>query len=68
MNPIRVTYNQTCELLGVERDKLNNLSKYDPTFPKKIKCGDSRQAPVYFDYAELVEWHNSQKAKAAVEA
>ncbi|TPT48160.1 transcriptional regulator, partial [Acinetobacter baumannii] len=23
--------------------------------------GESRQAPVFFSYAELVEWHNKRK-------
>ena len=68
MNPIRVTYNQACNLLAIKRDALNNLVKNNPTFPRPYKYGASRQAPVYFDYAELVEWHNSQKAKAAAEA
>lgn len=68
MNPIRVTYNQACELLAIKRDALNNLVKKNPDFPRPLKCGDSRQSPVYFDYAELVEWHNSQKTKASLEA
>lgn len=68
MNPIRVTYNQACELLAIKRDALNNLTIKDPSFPIAIKQGNSRQSPVYFDYAELVAWHNSQKAKASLEA
>ncbi|RSS06606.1 transcriptional regulator, partial [Acinetobacter baumannii] len=36
---------------------------------KAIKIGTTKQAPVYFDYAELVEWHNNQKQSlAAMEA
>jgi len=38
----------------------------DASFPRPIKEGDTKQAPVYFDYAELVDWHNSQKHSLAV--
>lgn len=62
MQPIRVTYNQACELLSIKRDALRRLSQEDPTFPKSIKCGNNRQSPVYFDYADLIAWHNNQKA------
>lgn len=65
MNPIRVSYNQACELLAIKRDALNNRVKKDPTFPRPYKCGETRQAAVYFDYSDLVAWHNSQKTKAA---
>lgn len=68
MQPIRVTYNQACELLSVGRDTLRNIIQKDQTFPRPYKYGDTRQAPVYFDYADLVEWHNDQKAKAVAEA
>ena len=67
MQPLRVTYNQACDLLSITRDTLRNLPKKDPTFPKFYKGGTTRQAPVYFDYAELVQWHKDQQAKSAVE-
>ncbi len=60
MQPIRITYNQTCELLSIKRNTLRELTLNDPTFPKPFKAGTSRQAPVYFDYAQLIEWHNKQ--------
>ncbi|WP_151710964.1 helix-turn-helix transcriptional regulator [Acinetobacter brisouii] len=62
MQPIRVTYNQTCELLSIKRDALRLRIQKDPTFPRPYKCGSTQQAPVYFDYADLVAWHNNQKA------
>ncbi|WP_343597668.1 transcriptional regulator [Acinetobacter sp.] len=66
MQPIRVTYNQTCELLSISRDALRLLVQQDPTFPRPIKYGNNRQSPVYFDYADLLEWHQKQKAIYAV--
>ncbi len=60
MQPIRVTYNQACELLSIKRNALRELTINDPTFPKSYKAGTTRQAPVYFDYAQLIEWHNNQ--------
>lgn len=68
MQPLRVTLNQTCELLSIKRNALANLIKNDSTFPKGYKYGTTRQAAVYFDYADLVAWHNQQKAKAVAEA
>ncbi|WP_151778556.1 transcriptional regulator [Acinetobacter brisouii] len=62
MQKLRITYNQACELLSIKRDALRRLAKEDPAFPKPYKQGSTRQAPVYFDYADLVAWHNNQKA------
>ncbi|OWX59864.1 transcriptional regulator [Acinetobacter baumannii] len=58
-----------CELLDISRESLRHIQRTDETFPKAIKIGTTKQAPVYFDYAELVEWHNNQKQSlAAMEA
>lgn len=67
MQPIRITYNQACELLSIKRDALRQLVQKDPAFPKPYKQGSTRQAPVYFDYADLVAWHNNQKADHSAE-
>lgn len=64
VTPIRVTYNQACEILSISRDTLRNLQNSDPDFPKSIKQGTKRQSAVYFDYADLVAWHNRKKAEA----
>lgn len=58
---LRLTIKDVCHMLSVERDKLNNLVKSDPSFPKPIKEGQTRQAPVYFDYNELIEWWENKK-------
>lgn len=60
MQPIRVTYNQACEMLSIKRNTLRELTLNDPTFPKGYKVGTARQAPVYFDYESLIQWHKSQ--------
>lgn len=49
MQKLRLTLKETCHLLSVQRDKLNKLIKDDPTFPRPIKEGTTRQAAVYFD-------------------
>ncbi|WP_034697337.1 helix-turn-helix transcriptional regulator [Acinetobacter bohemicus] len=67
--PVRIQFKTACQILDVSRETLNQLIKLDPTFPQKIKMGTAKQSPVYFDYAELAEWHNSQKqGLAAMEA
>ncbi len=67
MQPIRITFNQACELLSITRNTLRLLTQKDATFPKGYKAGTARQAPVYFDYAELVKWHNNQNSQANAE-
>ena len=63
--PIRVQFKTACELLDISRESLRHIVRTDTTFPRPIKAGDTKQAPVYFDYAELVEWHNGQKQSLA---
>ena len=61
IQPIRIQFKQTCELLDISRESLRHIVRTDKSFPRPIKTGDTKQAPVYFDYAELLEWHNKQK-------
>ena len=66
---IRVQFKTTCQILDMSREALRHKIRTDATFPRPIKTGDTKQAPVYFDYAELLEWHNNQKQSlAAMEA
>lgn len=58
---IRVQFNTVCELLDISREKLRHLQRTDETFPKALKMGVTKQAPNFFDYAELLEWHEKQK-------
>ena len=66
INPIRVQFKTACELLDVSRESLRHIVRTDASFPRPIKTGESKQASVYFDYAELVAWHNGQKQSLAV--
>jgi predicted DNA-binding transcriptional regulator AlpA len=63
MQPIRITYNQACELLSIKRDALRLLVQQDSTFPRPIKYGTNPQSPMYFDYADLLAWHEKRKPK-----
>lgn len=63
--PIRIQFSTACRLLDVTRPSLLHTISKDPTFPRPLKMGTSKQSPVYFDYQELVDWHNSKKQAAA---
>lgn len=63
--PIRVQFKTACELLDISRESLRHIQRTDANFPKAIKMGTSKQAPVYFDYADLLEWHNNKKQSLA---
>lgn len=58
--PLRLRFTTVCELLDVSSEGLRYIIKTDPSFPQPLKCGSSKQSPVYFDYQELVEWHQSK--------
>ncbi|MFJ7883556.1 helix-turn-helix transcriptional regulator [Pseudomonas sp. NPDC096917] len=45
-----------CNWIGQSRSGLDKLKKKDPTFPKPIKFGDSRQAAAYYVVAEVQSW------------
>ncbi|MEK5752465.1 transcriptional regulator [Acinetobacter variabilis] len=63
MNPLQISYSKACQMLDISRDTLRLLARRDPLFPKPIKYGESRQAPVFFSYDELVAWHNKRKGQ-----
>lgn len=65
ISPIRVQFKTACELLDVSRESLRHIIRTDPLFPRPIKAGMTKQAPVYFDYAELIEWHKTKKQHLA---
>jgi len=66
ISPLRVQFKTACELLDVSRESLRHIIRTDTTFPRPLKFGDTKQAPVYFDYAELLEWHNSKKQSLVI--
>ncbi|MGF0337246.1 helix-turn-helix transcriptional regulator [Ectopseudomonas toyotomiensis] len=45
-----------CQWLDVTRSGLAKLKAKDPTFPKPIKDGDSRQAAAYYVVSEVDAW------------
>ena len=47
---------EVCKAIGQTRSGLDKLRKKDPTFPKPIKFGDTRQAAAYYVVAELNAW------------
>lgn len=61
--PLQISYKKACEMLDISRDTLRVLMRRDPDFPLAIKLGKSRQSPVFFSYAELLEWHNKRKGQ-----
>lgn len=54
--PLRLTIKDVCDLLRISRDRLGKYVKDDPTFPRPIKEGNSRQSPVYFDTKSIQLW------------
>ena len=42
--------------IGQTRSGLDKLRKKDPTFPKPVKFGESRQAACYYVIAEINAW------------
>ncbi|WP_228148948.1 helix-turn-helix transcriptional regulator [Acinetobacter pittii] len=60
--PLRLTKNEVCKLLGVSRDKLSRMEREDDSFPKSIKEGVTRQAAVYYDHQEILEWYENWKS------
>jgi|GEM_PF-2574916 len=60
--PLRLTKNEVCLMLAVNRDKLSRMEREDESFPKSMKEGVTRQAAVYYDYQEIVEWYENWKS------
>lgn len=52
-----------CEWLDLSRSGLDKLRKKDPTFPKPIKDGKSRQAAAYYVVFEVEAWLQSKVAE-----
>lgn len=52
-----------CDALGFSTSALDELIKRDPTFPKPIKMGKSRQAAVMFRLNEVDSWLSENQKK-----
>lgn len=69
MHPLHPAKNQAlirqpslCTWLDLTRSGLDKRRKKDPTFPKPIKDGDTRQAAAYYVVAEVETWLDAQIA------
>lgn len=60
---LRLTMKQVCEMLACSQDTVRGYLKDDPSFPKPLKQGLTRQAAVFFDYKEIINWYESWKRK-----
>jgi len=49
-----------CDWLDLSRSGLDKLCKKDPTFPKPLKDGDTRQAAAFYVVAEVESWLRSK--------
>jgi len=47
---------QLKEIYGLTAGRIKTLRKNDPSFPKRIKFGDTRQAACYYVARELDAW------------
>ena len=62
MQKLRLTKNEVCHILSIKADKLAKLIQTDASFPRPIKDGIARQAPVYFDRQDVESWWSNKKA------
>lgn len=58
---IRIKQSTLCRMLDVTSQTIKDLLASDPEFPKPIKQNATRQSALYFDYNEIVEWHENLK-------
>lgn len=66
--PLLVRQPHACRLLGITRSGLERLRKKDPSFPRPIKDGDTRQAACFYVAAEIEEWVERKKAERGATA
>lgn len=52
-----------CNWLDLSRSGLDKLRKKDPTFPKPLKDGDSRQAAAFYVVTEVEAWLQAKIAQ-----
>lgn len=57
-----ISQKQLAEMLSMSVDTMRKLQKSDANFPKPLKCGTTRQAPVFYDVAEALRWIETKKS------
>lgn len=67
-HPVLIKQPAVCAMLSMSRAGFDKLKKRDPTFPKSIKDGESRQAAVYYVLAEVEAWIAAKMAARNGEA
>ncbi|WP_410212035.1 helix-turn-helix transcriptional regulator [Aquirhabdus sp.] len=50
-----------CAKLGTSRHGIRKIAARDPSFPSRIKMGNTRQARVFYDAIEIENWLKSKK-------
>ena len=58
---IRIKQSTLCRMLDVTSQTIKDLLASDPEFPRPIKQSATRQSALYFDYDEIIEWHENLK-------
>lgn len=61
--PTLIPQHALCKSMGISPNGLRKLLKKDPSFPRPIKIGESKQAPVYYDAEEYQVWLDAKKAE-----
>ena len=61
MQQLLKSYNSVALALDLSREGLRKLVMRDPTFPRPLKLGESRQAAVFFDAQEVEQWLENKK-------
>lgn len=56
-----------CEWLDLSRSGLDKLRKKDPSFPKPIKSGESRQSAAFYVVSEVGAWLEEKKQERDAE-
>lgn len=56
INKALIRQTALCEWLDLSRSGLDKLRKKDPTFPRPLKDGESRQAAAYYVVSEVNAW------------
>lgn len=62
MQQLLKSANSVALALDMSREGLRKLINRDPTFPRPIKLGESRQAAVFFDAQQIEQWLELKKA------
>jgi prophage regulatory protein len=59
-NKVMIRQTALCDWLDLSRSGLDKLRKKDPTFPRPLKGGDTRQAAAFYVVSEIQSWLQSK--------